>query len=322
VHISRESYIVVPDLHFNSHKQNRFNYYKECLDVINDIHFINSSIKADKKHLISLDDMVDRGKSISNLYDRVVQLIKYLIEPFDEIYITLGNHSRTYHIDNPLFSFIQSFDTAALNGWKAKPVSLTKDIIVTDRIEFENVEFVFRPYGTAVDKLSDKMGVLFMHDNLYPPEADGMLPYVKHKYMHPLEKFDFVFNGHLHTIRTVWNIGSTQIHNLGSLLRTQSDEVSDTDLIRLIPVIYITDGNFETINMERITLPPREEVYKEEAYQEQRLNYELSKERKEYKDFGKVFALDAEPLKLVDEAVNATRNFRVSSLWNKIKGEL
>jgi len=320
--ISRESYIVVSDLHFNSHKQNRFNYYQECLDVIEDIHRINKNIQADKKYLISLDDMVDRGKPTSSLYDKVVQLIKYLLEPFDGSYIALGNHSRTYHVDNPLFSFIQSFDTPALNHWKAKPVSLTKDIIVTDRLEFEDVEFVFRPYGTAVDKISEKMGILFMHDDLYPPGVDRLVPYVKHRYTHPLEKFDFVFNGHLHSIRTVWSMGRTQIHNLGSLLRTKSEEVMDTDLVRMVPVIYIDGGYFETIRMETITLPPREAVYKEEAYQEQHEVYEMQKERKAYKDFGKVFAFDAEPLELVDEAVSATRNFRVTSLWNKIKGEL
>jgi len=90
--------VVVADLHFNSHKQNRFNYYDECLDVIEQIHTIADDADADKKHLISLDDMVDRGKSTSNLYDKVVQLIKYLIEPFDKAYIALGNHSKTYHV--------------------------------------------------------------------------------------------------------------------------------------------------------------------------------------------------------------------------------
>jgi len=230
---------VVPDLHFSSHKQNRFNYYGECLDVIEQIHDINNRAIADEKFLISLGDIVDRGKSIVGLYNKVSQLIKLLIESFDATYITLGNHEKTYHADNPIFSFIQSFDTEALRGWKAKPESLTPEIIVTDRLGFEDVEFVFRPYGTSVDKVSDKIGILFMHDNLYPSEARTLVPYVKHNYAQSIEEFDFVFNGHLHSIRTPWNLGNTQIHNLGSLLRTKSDEVSDTDLIRLIPVIYI-----------------------------------------------------------------------------------
>jgi hypothetical protein len=93
-------------------------------------------------------------------------------------------------------------------------------------------------------------------------------------------------------------------------------------LIRLIPVIYLIQGKLETIKMEQITLPPRELVYKEEAYAEQKENRLLANERKEFKEFGKVFAFGDDPLVQVEDAVKATGDFRVKSLWNKIKGEL
>lgn len=315
----REAYIIASDLHFNSHKRNRFDYYGECLDVIDKLHRITSEIQADKKNLISLDDMVDRGKTTPQLYDKVVQLIKLLIDPYDNTYIALGNHTKTYHIDNPLFSFIKSFDTDALIGWKGVPKSLTQGIQVLDRLIFDDMEFVFRPYGTNTDKITDKSGILFMHDDLYPPGAESLVPYVKHRYYGSIEHYDFVFNGHLHSIRTVWNNGQTQVHNLGSLLRTKSDEVLDTDLLRIIPVIYINNGKFETIELKEIILPPREVVYMELEYQKSKEVYLLKKERDIVKDYGKVLDFDGDPIKGVSEAVRAASNFRVSGLWNRIR---
>ena len=320
--ISRESYLVVSDLHFNTHKQNRFNYHQECVEIIEQLHIINRGIVADKKFLISLGDIVDRGKKDSILYDQILQLLKMLISDFDDVFQVLGNHEKTYYHDNPLFSFIASFDTQALSGWKAKPKSSTPCIKVVDRLEFADVEFVFRHYGTAVHRISDKTGILFTHENIFPEAAKHVVPYLKQSYSGKLDGYAFVFNAHLHSIRATWSIGDTQIHNLGSLLRTSSDDIDDVDLNRIVPVVYINNNRLETIQFAKITLPERNLVYQDESYADQKEVRELAKERKEYKELGRIFYDNDEPLKFVDEAVDSTRDFQIRCLWNKIKGGL
>ena len=320
--IERVCYIVVTDLHLNSHKQNRYNYFIECLDVIDQIKQIALSIHAKEKNLILLGDEVDRGKTSVDAYDKVLQLLKYLINDFNKTYLVMGNHSKSYSKHNPIYSFIHSFETDTVKSWNVKPLALVPEIEVLDRIEFKDVEFVFRHYGSNTQMISDKVGILFMHDNLYPQEEEHRITYAHNKYIHPIDKFDFIFNGHLHTIRTQWTLGKTQIHNLGSLLRTKAEEVFDSDLVRQIPIIYLEDGYLDTIKMEKITLPPKEIVYKEDEYQEQHEKYILKKDLNEYKEYGKIFQHDIVPLDMLDQSVQATYDIRVRALWSKIKGDL
>jgi len=104
------------------------------------------------------------------------------------------------------------------------------------------------------------------------------------------EGYQYVFLGHAH-----WNYGKwvythpvtgskTVVYNLASLLRTNHREVNDNFLERMIPAVFIENGEFAGIEDNIVVLPSRAETVREDRVVAEQAKRLIQKEKKEAKE--------------------------------------
>jgi len=115
---------------------------------------------------------------------------------------------------------------------------------------------------------------------------DPLTHYISHEQIDSLDlfhKFDFVFNGHMHKAYSRFTITDettghkTQLMYLGSIGRTNSDEVNDSDLERCCPCVDVDTLSYSGIGID---LLPRQQTLVE-GYDAKKVEKRVEKERYE-----------------------------------------
>lgn len=279
-------YFIATDLHLY-HKMNaRYDYFKECESVVEDILKTleeNKSTTGDNI-LILAGDVVHQKLTYSKDFTRVNDLISRLIEPFDKTYLNIGNHEITYQANNPILKRIKNINHPKIDKIRKSFLGEKEDVCVVDRISYDNVNIDFYPYGAEqIVKEPNKITIAIGHGSYI---NDNLSNYLREEGFHVpkrtalIENPDFLFTGHEHTVIANHKNGNTNIYNLGSLMRTNVREVRDNDRKRIIPVIEIENDNLVDIKYPSIYLPLRSSVINEEKVIKDREKYKKQKERK------------------------------------------
>ena len=322
--------MILPDLHLNNKKNHRYRYDLECYSVIDKIHYFVEQERehCDKLYAISLGDLVDGSKSSRREYTMVQQQLKLLIEPFDKFYLTIGNHEISYSTNNPIYSFIKLIENEEIivRYPHLVPESSVNQIFTPKYIELENLEIVLGVWKIIPKPKTNKPAILMWHGNYLSKSGIDKIKIFK-QFEFVQDFIDFcdwthVFIGHEHTVVDKYNIGSTIVYNLGSLLRTGCDQVIDQESLRIIPILRTLNGNFDSIIYKEFKLHERNQIVDEISYRKSQEVYNLKKNIDQTKQ-----KLKAPVLEVVDPITDTKKALvgqpmLLEILDKAIKGEL
>lgn len=274
--------IIVPEPHIScTNIEGRKDYLTEIESYIG---FVQDLIKKDSGicWVCFVGDIFNKGfKDIEEYLgwvDWFTQLDKLLTQRGGCIYSVVGNHELSYSKNNPFWRLVSKDSFNTVCNWNTKAVSPKglRDIIhVQDVVEIsDKLSLFFCHYDGMAEcrELVDehikmfgdsKQRVCISHNSIisYVIEntlkmnygRDPLTHFISHERIESLSlfhKFDYVFNGHMHkaysnfTITDTENNKQTKLFYLGSLGRTNSEEINDKDLERMIPCIDVDDLTF------------------------------------------------------------------------------
>ena len=317
----------IPDIHAYHSLANRFDYNAEIIAIIERLGRLVKKYKMQGYTCISLlnGDVAHRGSSKDTLNDYAFQAIKYLLSFFDDNYLNLGNHEFSYYKNNPIFKFIRQIeDGRVLRHYPhIKCSSLTEDLKVVQRLEYEDFEIVFTPYGFTPVRGNKPISHLVMHDDLVSDHAYNKLisempEYRMRRKFLEANKFDYVYCGHSHLIRETWTQGNTTIYNLASLGRSNVTEINDAQRQRIIPVILSENGYFKEVVEETITLHKRQDVVDEDKLQKSREAYEKAKDRKQVRESLSI-SQTKNPIEALAEDIEVSDNDNLKAIFSLLQ---
>jgi len=282
----KTSFLILADFHANNYKRNRYDYSAEVYSVADKIHQIAEKERVFTKgevNAISAGDIVDKSKKSREQYTKVYNQIKYLIKPFDKFYLVFGNHEMTYSRDNPIYAFmkdIQNKQFISLNK-KVRPEGLWNEVLTPERISMNGTDILLQSWKTHPE-LTQSHGIIVMHDDLVSDSAITQnAMFIKERYDVSTQGITHIFSGHVHTVVEEWYYKGAKVYNLGSLLRTNVNEVEDDYRTRYIPILrFDGDGHFSEVVLEQFKLHSRENVVDEIAYQKSHEKTRESMQRK------------------------------------------
>lgn len=249
------------------------------------------------------------------------------------IYSAIGNHELSFSKSNPFWRLTSLEDggymtTMKWNNKSAVPKGLRSIIKVDDVVEFsDNVSVFFCHYGAIQHTKelvlkhiemygSSKKRICICHNSIISSSIaqvlrdnygrDPLTHFIEHERIDKLDffhLFDYVFNGHMHKAYSQFTIKNEDtghkayLYYLGSLGRTNSEEINDNDLERCVPC-YDVDNL--TLNLYGIDLLSRSKALVS--------NYDFNKsERKvaesEYKEICRTIIDVGNPVKELMEAL-------------------
>ena len=267
-------FMVVPEPHISyTNIDGRKDYIGEIYSYMNEIMQIINEDK-DIDTVCFVGDIFNRGFNNIEEYFRWIDWFTFLNDVLTsrggKIYSVVGNHELSFSKNNPFWRLVakEHFNTDASWDNKAVMPKGLKDIInVCDVLEYsDKVSIFFCHYDRTdmckkqvmshIEEHSDKCRICLSHNYIISNEImrtlrdgygrDPMTHFIEHEHIGSMglyEQFDMVFNGHMHKAYSRFTITrdndnhKTKLFYLGSIGRTNSDEVNDTDLTRLIPVI-------------------------------------------------------------------------------------
>ena len=325
--VTKIAHFNIPDLHAYHSFANRYNYEDEIISIVMRLEKIVTKYRNEGYKCISLfnGDVADRGNPNDLLNNSATQIIKYALSLFDENYLNFGNHEFSYYKNNPIYKFIKEIeDTRVTEMYKhLKPTSLLGELRVVPRIEYEDFEIVFTPYGMRPVRGPKKISHLVMHDDLLSDHAHNkmvtdMPQYkIRRRYI-DAGLFDYVYCGHNHRIRETWMHGETKIYNMSSLGRNNAAEVVDETRFRIIPIILSENGFFKEVVDEPITLHKREDVIDLVKLEKSQIAYQNAKDRKELKESLSASFVES-PLEALTDAVELAENKLVIKMLDVLK---
>lgn len=294
--------LVFQDLHeWDNNIRGRKNYVKECDHNLNEIFRIIIDTKKryprDKIYGVFLGDVVHREfRNIDRaiyFYSRMTEIRSLL----SDMFLVVGNHEITYSNNNPVWSLVKTIesDSAPIHHNFAK--GRLPLLRIMDYIDIEGVRLHFIHHGSTSNRLGEGKNIAFVHDTfLCEPlinsmetknDVDLKTEYTGYKPISDssfLRFFDDIYFGHLHlafgSYTVTFDCGrKTTLNYMGSLGRTNKDEVRITKNTRDIGLIRISEGDY-TKDTLTFMLPEVEEVLDFEKVKKSEQAYEDAKERK------------------------------------------
>lgn len=247
------AYILITDLHIAHDKENRIDYFGECLHALESVINISSKYKSYGWRTIGimLGDVFDGSVTTPGDAMALLELFKYFVGSFDEMYSVVGNHEITYCRDNPYWFCISGVEDGRLSNLKRgiQPKGMQNYFRVVDKLKDGDVVFYFNHYGVepvCADVGEVRIGLF--HQNVGSPEVCRMWgEYTDVESASFVQTYDYLFFGHLHNGKGKFYL--TPEHNrcaewLGTLGRTSVSEVNDGDLEVNVPAVCVDDGRF------------------------------------------------------------------------------
>ena len=306
--------LVIPEPHISSDNiEGRRDYVGEIKDYMNEILdaiIADESIK----WIAFVGDIFNRGFNDIDEYfewtDWFTALDSLMVSRGGLVYSAIGNHELSFSKANPFWRMTSRRDGGfnTRKRWDNKAVSpkgLKSIIHVEDMVDLgDNVTVFFCHYDAMdfcrelVDKHIEEFGnsktrICVCHNSIITSAIakvlrdnygrDPLTHYISHEQidsMNLFHKFDYVFNGHMHkaysrfTITDESNGHQTKLMYLGSIGRTNSEEVNDSDLERCCPYVDIDDLTYGGI---AIDLLPRKQTLAE-GYDAKKIEKRVEKE--------------------------------------------
>lgn len=309
--MARVVYLVITDLHFgNFTTLSRVNYRDEVFHVKTELLKIAIKYRTEGAKVVTilLGDIFHSGyRDVTQALvdENFITMWKLKI---GDIYAVMGNHEFTYYRANPFYAMVSSIESERVQTMTNKvwqPIGMSNILRVVDSVQDGDVTFYFNHYGTGVQQPCDSgVSIGLFHQDLVDHQIVSEISknsnrkyYGEHLDVEGsgiLEKYDYCFFGHVHTVYGVWKSGNTYLHYLASLGRTNESEVQNDFLERNIPAVVIEDGKFSGIEDNFIMLIPRDNAIQEDNVSKNREQYQKTKEIRQLRNY---VPIDDDPIK-------------------------
>lgn len=329
--------IIIPEPHIScTNIDGRRDYVAEIKSYMNEImsHIKSEDSITD---VAFVGDIFNRGfKDVDEYFywiDWFTNLDDLLDSRGGKIYSAIGNHEVSFSKSNPFWRLTSERDggfntVMSYNSASIKPKGLRSIVHVTDVLSNDKVSIFFCHYKgidlcnelvTAdIDEYGDtKTRICISHNSIISNEIasvlrnnygrDPLTHYIQHEQIASLglfHKFDYVFNGHMHKAYSQFKIEDestghfTRLGYLGSIGRTNSEEVNDNDLDRILPVVDFNNG---TVQVFPIRLISREGCLAD-GYTVAKENRKFTEE--EYKDVCSKLEDIGDPIEQIMEVID------------------
>lgn len=266
--------VIVPEPHISDKNiANRFDYVKEIKDYMNVVKDILSSYfhlieEGCKVNVCFMGDLFNREFKDIEEFGYWYSYFVSIRSMVTGMYSLIGNHELSYSKDNPFWLMMNDLDDKYIKFYNNKSVKAKGDLQLIDIVDkiylADDIVVNFGHYRMypKYDK-SMRINIELCHNSIMSNEISNIL---KEKYERdPLEGYinydnlnsrnvfegyDYVYLGHMHKAYGLFNSyddvlkKNTRLRYLASLGRTNSLEVNDMDLTRVIPVLHVdNEGN-------------------------------------------------------------------------------
>lgn len=301
----KRDYIIVPEPHiFDKNLANRIDYQKEVRDILGGtlIDLIKQRKEvSDQVFVVFAGDIFHNGISDS---DTLLYWYNYFINLrgiCTDIFSVVGNHEISYLKKNLFWKLVSEVESPYINAYKKKPLVAGGEfpvIRIVDELVDGNVSIHMGHYE-RYPLATNKTNILVTHNNLISAEIaellltkygrDQSMQYIQTRgssVLNEASQFDYVFIGHLHRAYSKFeskkNNGEVSVWRyLGSIGRTNTTEVNDSDLERVLPVVSTYCGELVEVTEYKFNLSGRSESVNEIAVDKSKAVYELKKDKKE-----------------------------------------
>ena len=305
----REKIIVMPEPHiWDKNISTRIDYVGEIKEYMQEVKSIieGETLDGSRVSVVWAGDIFHRG---FNNVDEVLYWYTYFLElagiTEGRMYSVVGNHELSYYKGNPFWYLTSEMNSELLKGQRGlayTPLGSINILNVTDRVEIgDRVVVSLGHYNTQPKPVEGKVNVLVTHNSIIEEEIgrvlrnkydrDPLEHFIDYSYVRtnkPFEGFEYAFVGHMHKAYGLFtidygedNIPDTRLRYLGSIGRTNSDEVQDNDRERVIPVLTIERSGEVIVEERTLTLRSRTETLDMGKMEESEKRYDKVKERKE-----------------------------------------
>lgn len=303
----KEKFIVIPEPHiWDRNISTRIDYVgevKEYMEKIKDIIQFETE-DGSNCSVVWMGDIFHRG--FENV-EEVLYWYNYFLELAGmtyKMYSVVGNHELSYYKGNPFWYLFNSIESEILKTQSDKvftPLGSINILNIQDRIEVgEDVVISLGHYNTQAKPIEGKKNILLTHNSIIDVEIGNVL---RNKYgRDPLEHFidysyirtndvfkgfDYAFIGHMHKAFGLFTVdygeeglGDTRLRYLASIGRTNSDEVNDLDLERVIPIISVLNGQI-VVEERTLLLRGLKETIDSDKLVESKKKYDKVKDKRE-----------------------------------------
>lgn len=259
-------YLVVTDLHCDVEKANRVDYFGEILKSLQDIMGIADKYRSTgaSVNLVFLGDVFDAG--LSNPMDamQLMEVFYFFCSIFDNVWSVVGNHEVSFARNNPFWFLVSDLQDESLKGLKRfiQPRGLTGRIVVPGTVVDGDTVLYFNHHGTQAKVPTEgKVRVGLFHQNVGSNDICKMWgTFDDVEEASYVQGYHYSFFGHMHLAKGSYWLNDAHTCKgewLGTIGRTNVDEVLDDFLDVNIPAIVVEDGVFRAIEDNTITLLPR-----------------------------------------------------------------
>lgn len=281
--------IVIPEPHISSENiSGRKDYINEIKGYMNEI--LECIVEDENIQWVSfVGDIFNRGFNNVDEYlewvDWFISLDSLMKSRNGCVLSAVGNHELSFSKANPFWRLTSMRDggfntNVTWSGKSVQPKGLRSVIYVEDVFDlndkytlffchYDGIEYCKKLVEEHIEKYGDsKQRICICHNSIISSGIartlrdnygrDPLTHYIKYEHidsMNLFEKFDYVFNGHMHKAYSRFVIEDSNGHKtrliyLGSLGRTNSDEINDSDLERVCPYIDVDTDDYGGIGIE------------------------------------------------------------------------
>lgn len=282
-------YLLMTDLHADTEKANRLNYFGEVLTAMQDTLNIAQKYKdaGYNVNMMFLGDVFDTGSSNPSDAMQLMEVFYFFTSMFSQVWSVVGNHEISYAENNPFWYLVAEMQDESLSMVRRfiQPRGLTSRIVVPDRVTDGDTVFYFNHYGTpAKTPDTGKIRIGLFHQNVGSNEICKMWgTFDNVEEAAYIQGYNYCYFGHMHLAHGEYWLNEQHTCKgewLGTIGRTKVDEIQDDCLEVNIPAVIVVDGKFVTIESNYITLKNREETVDVPKYEASKKSREIVAQRR------------------------------------------
>lgn len=296
------------DLHlWDKSLRSRRDYVRESLDlfdiVVKEVKEVRALYPNEKYVVVLCGDVFHKDSKSVTAGIQWSQRFYILRTLCDELIFVIGNHEITWSQDNVFWTLITECRGKNIPVTPNYAKGLIPIAKVMDYMDLDGVRLHFVHYHGDVSEMCDGKNIAFVHDDYLCPDLVNLIEaknnvdlkteYVGYKNIEESSKLsglDAIFFSHNHKASGVYDLELisgkiTRVYYLMSLGRTTKDQVFETGTKRMVPLIRISNGDFDVVR-RYVELPHAKDVIdivavkkSEESYEKQKQNRAIRQTR-------------------------------------------
>lgn len=294
-------YVVMPEPHiWDKNIKTRIDYVKEIKAYMQEKKELLETLRnqCDKLVVIWIGDIFHKGFTNLDEFGYWMVWFMDIRGLVDEQFSLIGNHEISYYKHNPFWHLVAEIEDPSIS---LHPRGQVPIIRVVDKIHDSGWDIYFNHFNIFQKPTKEDKNIGLFHSSIIDDEIartlrdkygrDPLEHFIDHSYIrqeHMFKNYDHAVVGHMHKAFSLFTLEypdaqNTRLRYLGSTGRTNSNEVNDNDLTRVVPIYTITaDGNC-TVEEYTLTLWNRDKTVREDLVEAQSNKSKEQSERKEYK---------------------------------------